>query len=607
MRLPTTAAAAIAALAATANAFDLQQLQQPLQSILKSQENKQHQKQQPNIVFILTDDQDLQLDSLSYMPLLQKHLQREGTFYENHFVPTALCCPARVTLWTGRYAHNTNVTNVKPPYGGYPKFVEQGFNSNFLPIWLQSAGYNTYYTGKLFNSHTVENYHSPHVAGFNGSDFLLDPFTYSYLNSVYQRNHHEPTSYAGRHTTDVITEKALGLLDDGIAGVESAGRPFFVGIAPVAPHANMNPSDPPLKMTEPIPAERHKHLFKGVKVPRKPHFNPDTPSGVNWIASLPQQDEATVDQNDHFYRQRLRALQGVDELVDQVVTRLDDAGVLDNTYIIYTSDNGYHIGQHRLPPGKECGFDEDIRVPLFIRGPGIPKGRVEKAVTAHVDLAPTVLHLAGAAQRDDFDGIPVPLPNGRKQVYNREIIESHKRHEHANVEFWGIAIPEGEGNSFGPNNPAVVENNTYKGLRLHSPESGYDLYYSVWCNNAHELYDLTKDPYQLHNIYPSSSSIHRYLLGASIDQVINRLDALLLVLKSCRGHTCHAPWSVLHPKGDVETLKDALDSKFDYFYEEQVKIEYDRCEGGYIVDAEGPQVGYQYLTERDGLGWSHWE
>jgi arylsulfatase A-like enzyme len=123
----------------------------------------------PNIVFILTDDQDLRLDSLDYMPFVRRHLIEQGTFYKHHYCTVALCCPSRVSLLTGRAAHNTNVTDVKPPYGGYPKFVSQGFNDNFLPVWLQEAGYSTYYTGKLFNAHTVDNYHSPYVNGFNGS------------------------------------------------------------------------------------------------------------------------------------------------------------------------------------------------------------------------------------------------------------------------------------------------------------------------------------------------------------------------------------------------------------------------------------------------------
>lgn len=149
---------------------------------------------------------------------------------------------------------------------------------------------------------------------------------------------------------------------------------------------------------------------------------------------MPRQNQSNVDYNDHFYRSRLRALQGVDELVDQLVAHLSDAGILDNTYIIYTSDNGYHIGQHRLPPGKECGFEEDIRVPLFIRGPGVAAGHVEEAVTAHVDLVPTIFEITGVELRDNFDGVPVPLSKDSESV----------RHEHANVEYWGMALPEGE-------------------------------------------------------------------------------------------------------------------------------------------------------------------
>ena len=108
--------------------------------------------------------------------------------------------------------------------------MDRGFNDNFLPVWLQQAGYNTYYTGKLFNAHTVGNYDTPHVAGFNSSDFLLDPFTYDYCNSTYQRNHDPPVSYEGRHTTEVITEKEVGLLDDALDG----DRPFFLAVSPIA-------------------------------------------------------------------------------------------------------------------------------------------------------------------------------------------------------------------------------------------------------------------------------------------------------------------------------------------------------------------------------------
>ena len=315
-----------------------------------------------------------------------------------------------------------------------------------------------------------------------------------YLNATFQRNRDRPVSHEGQHSVDVLKEKALGFLEEAASHPE----PFFLGIAPIAPHSNvvaqgleLLPPDedaplypPPAGLVgPPIPAERHRHLFGGVRIPRTANFNPESPSGAHWIRGLPRLDEASVAWYDHFYRQRLRALQSVDELVDEVVSRLEGLGILDSTYIVYTSDNGYHIGQHRLRPGKECGFDEDINIPLIIRGPAVPEGLVTDVVTTHVDLAPTILSLAGATvpPRDEFDGVPVPLSGPA-------IAEASKtRHEHVTVEFWGLAVSEG-----GLGNDYILRNNTYKAVRIVSNK--YSLYYSVWCTNEHELYDLTVSP-----------------------------------------------------------------------------------------------------------------
>lgn len=160
---------------------------------------------------------------------------------------------------------------------------------------------------------------------------------------------------------------------------------------------------------------------------------------MSWIRQLSQLNETAVSYLDDYYRARLQALQGVDEIVEQVIHQLDSAGLLDDTYVVYSSDNGFHLGQHRLPPGKECGFDEDIRVPLFVRGPGVAAGAVETAVTTHIDLAPTLLKLAGVRLRSDFDGTPIPVLPG----------PGTRRHEHVAVEYWGIALAEGEIGGFG--------------------------------------------------------------------------------------------------------------------------------------------------------------
>ncbi|KAE9962271.1 hypothetical protein EG328_000721 [Venturia inaequalis] len=557
----------------------------------------------PNIVFILTDDQDLHLNSLDYMPLTQKHLIDQGTFYKRHYCTIAICCPSRVSLWTGKTAHNTNVTDVSPPYGGYPKFISQGLNDNYLPIWLQGAGYDTYYTGKLFNAHSIDTYDKPFPRGWTGSDFLIDPFTYQYLNASFQRNQDPPVNYAGQYNTDILAEKAYGFLDDAA----SVGNPFFLTIAPIAPHSDVSFTgngafeNSGYSFRPPIPAKRHEHLFKDVKVPRTANFNPKRASGVSWIQELPRQFDENVASNDHFYRNRLRALQAVDELVDGVFSRLKDHGLLENTYVIYSTDNGYHIGQHRLQPGKECSFEEDINIPLIIRGPGIEKNTTTDVVTTHTDLAATILKLIGENPRYDFDGTAIPITPTEISA------ASEDWHEHVNVEYWGFALGEGE---FGSGN-SLHWNNTYKALRVIG--KGYNLHYAVWCNGEHELYNLERDPGQLHNLLDEhdrdlvSILDSNIVLGLPVAKVAARLDSLLLVLKSCKGERCVNPWGALHPDNDVQSLKQALSPRYDSFYEqEQVRVKYNRCENGYIVEAEGPQFETDGILFREGIRWNEW-
>lgn len=197
---------------------------------------------------------------------------------------------------------------------------------------------------------------------------------------------------------------------------------------------------------------------------------------MSWISRLPKQNQTNIDFNDHFYRSRLRALQAADEIIDGVVSRLTKAGQLDNTYIIYATDNGYHIGQHRLQPGKQCAFEEDINIPLIIRGPGVPEGFVTESVTTHTDLAPTVMRLAGAELREDFDGAPIPLSGDELSG------APASRPELVNVEMWGIIMSEGKYGS------VLHPNHTYKALRLVGED--YSFLYTVWCSDEHELYDL---------------------------------------------------------------------------------------------------------------------
>ncbi|KAL3457657.1 Arylsulphatase [Aspergillus heterothallicus] len=539
----------------------------------------------------MTDDQDLHLDSLNYMPKLKRMIADEGTVFEKHFCTIAVCCPSRVSLMTGKLAHNTNVTDVNPPYGGYPKFIQEGHNENYLPVWLQQAGYNTYYTGKFLNAHSSSNYNKPFPKGWNGTDFLLDPSTYSYWNSTFQRNRDEPAVSNG-YSTDLITQRSLGFIKES----HRSDRPFFIGVAPIAPHAKTAPdySGSIPYFISPDPAERHKDLFANAKVPRGSNFNPDAPSGASWIKTLPQLNSSQLDYMDSYYRSRLQALQAVDELVEAVVTELDKYGLLETTYIFYTSDNGYHIGQHRMVPGKGCPYEEDINIPMIVRGPNVPKGKRVDFVTSHTDVAPTLFDLAGIALRSDFDGMPMPLVEK-----DLESARSDPRREHVSVEYWGGNLQEGEvGADVEAGTPVVYNNNTYKAMRIIG--DSYSLFYSVWCTNEHELYDHINDPYQMTNLYGTSGTT---LLGRRMDQVTSRLDALLLVLKSCKGTECTLPWKTLHPDGKVTTLSEALNPKYDAFYAAQPEISFDVCALGYLPNLEGPQEGYAYRRAGD---WSSW-
>lgn len=203
-------------------------------------------------------------------------------------------------------------------------------------------------------------------------------------------------------------------------------------------------------------------------------------------------NNSDVKYGDDYYRRRLQALQAVDDLVNRTVARLEQYNLLDNTYIIYTSDNGFHIGQHRLTPGKRCPYEEDVSVPLVIRGPGVPKGATVDFVTSHTDLAPTVVDLAGAKGPADFDGVPIPLKSiggtgsnttdASGSGGNGTATNSTKpAWEHVQIEFWGSAK-----DGLVPDHGTI---NTYKALRVIG--SKYNLYYSVWCDGSHEVYDMT--------------------------------------------------------------------------------------------------------------------
>jgi N-acetylglucosamine-6-sulfatase len=216
------------------------------------------------------------------------------------------------------------------------------------------------------------------------------------------------------------------------------------------------------------------------------------------------------------------------------------------------------------------------------------------------------MDLAGKS-RNNFDGSSMPLQE--KELSSAE--SSANKKEHINIEYWGRAIPEGAiGRYVDPGNEIISEdqnwggylfsirNNTYKGLRLIGED--YNLYYSVWCTGDKEFYEMRSDPGQMDNYFDQEDKQIRAkraeftIAGRSFSKVIDRLDSLMMVLKSCKGDTCRDPWGTLHPAGNIQSLKDALSKRYDAFYDEQPKVKFDECALGYIREVEGPQTANSF-------------
>ncbi|KAK6064176.1 arylsulfatase precursor [Seiridium cupressi] len=425
-------------------------------------------KTQPNIILIFTDDQDLHLGSLDYMPILQKELAEKGTQFNNHYCTVAQCCPSRASLLRGQAAHNTNITDVQRPGGNYQKWLLSNENDEYLPSWLIQAGYNAEYIGKFMNGFNRGNYMNK-PKGWDHTDILLkfgsyqvDPWVYNYNKVVMTANGETPKIYHGFHQLDIIRTKALDRIDK----LAADSRPFYLTIAPSAPHVQSS-----VHMA--VPQKRHNGTHKDAKVSRNGNYNPedkyqkDKPS---WLKNIPLMSEDMKGFADTQYAARLDTLQGVDEIIEDVVDRLDKLDILDNTFIVYTTGNGYHLGNHRVAAGKSLPYREDTNLPLIVRGPGVPEGKVSNLPSAHLDFPPTFLDIAGVKSADFpamLDGRSV-LDNWKNPESALSSCSMNDPQEIINVEFWctaGIESPL--------QNASHRDQNSYKTLRIVGEQQSY--------------------------------------------------------------------------------------------------------------------------------------
>ncbi len=326
----------------------------------------------PNIVLITADD--MRLDDLRWMPHTRELLNqfKLKDFISNH----PLCCPARAQLLTGQFAQNNGVFHNKGPFGGYPALIQP---DNNVASWLHDTGYQTGFVGKFLNFWS--GLRGSAVPGgwdhFNGWDgALYSPYDWTDFNDG------DPVK-PGLHSNDGVTAEAA----EQVSEFSNGSRPFFIWASYVAPHAMTDASGRTWGRV--VPAERHNGTFAGVAPPyqKKPSFR------------YKHHKKRVLAQT---WRKRIESLQSVDEGVRDLYQVLQNKGELEDTVVIFTSDNGFALGEHRAK-GKNLPWEEVLRVPLVARGPGLPSGRSSKGAM-FVDLAPSIAKLAGATPGREVDG-----------------------------------------------------------------------------------------------------------------------------------------------------------------------------------------------------------
>jgi len=456
----------------------------------------------PNIVLITTDDQADH--ELREMPRTMRLLARKGVEFTRAISPHPLCCPARAEILTGTYAHNNGVKHNTGRYGGYDRFATYRDGRNLrqnIGVWLRDRGYRTALVGKMLNGYERD---SPRPRGWTRWDPAFND-VYSYRD-VRFGNDGRPRRTRG-YVTDVIAQRANVWIRDAA----TRDKPFFTWISHVAPHDGTRGGR---FIGRPIPADRHRDDFGRARLPAagKPSFNEkdvsDKPAAVRRAEPLDRGDLTAM------YRDRLRSLAAVDEANAATIRVLSKAGVLDETLVVFTSDNGYLFGEHRLK-GKNEVYEENLQVPLVLRGPGIPRDERTTAQATLIDVTATVLDAAGAydglAKRRRVDGVSLldrlPGATGDAVAHDTALVQAGTANKKA--------VKKKEGWLF-------------RGVR-----TGRYTYTRRW-DGAAELYDRREDPHELRNLlHPDKGRLRR---GASayVD-VLRALKQRYRALKDCRG------------------------------------------------------------------------
>ena len=372
-----------------------------------------------NILFVLTDD--MALGDLAYMPNTRALIGDRGATFDNYFVNSSVCCPSRATTLRGQYEHNTGVLSNGGSNGGFEKAYRSGIEKDTIATHLHAAGYRTGLFGKYLNGYpngAPETYVPP-----GWTDWASPVRGNAYGEYDYTLNENRVLHEYGHSADAYGTDVYVGLADQFIRDASTAGKPFFAYVSVYAPH-------------EPAtPAPGDVGAFPDAHVPRTASFNQADVTGMpKFVNELPLLTPDEITSIDTLQRLRLESLQAVDRGVATLVDTLRATHHLADTDIVFASDNGFHLGQHRLPAGKLTAYDTDIRVPLLIRGPGIAAGRHVRALTGNVDLTATFAAMAGIKPPHFSDGRSlVAAARGQRTAHEWRqayLVEHRRRHRH---------------------------------------------------------------------------------------------------------------------------------------------------------------------------------
>ena len=488
----------------------------------------------PNILLVLADDLDHTLGSTKHALKKSMHLLgTHGATARNWFVSTPICCPSRAELLAGRYFHNLRVAKHNAPGGCMQANLSKIYSTYFASSFA-SLGYTVGVFGKHLNNGNPMKA-PPGVDRWlvnNGGAYLNPQFSFASQGtpgvSVTFDNCSGPC-----YSTAIIGNATL----DWIRAVRrtAAAPPFFAYVAVKAPHIQDGPGWP---LAIPAPWHDANRSFNGVHAPRTPNWNSSGHVLMHhhWlIRTQPPLTAEQADRSDELYRSRLGSLLAVDDMVSEFVDALKLLKVLNHTYVVFTSDHGYRFGQFSMPQGKWNAYENDLRVPFLIRGPGVPAGSVFEGLASNVDVMPTLLELAGGA------GTPQPaLWDGRSAASlllgSSKLGQSTWRTDLL-IEYFA------SGDVVRYEHLEDAQNNSFRLLRRIDPAAplgrsdlsfaqfvgpeNWDFSSSVPSAES-EMFLLESDPFQMHNVYRNTDLQLR-------QELLNTLERLF----RCAGHTCN--------------------------------------------------------------------